>query len=75
MFGCIIVCLFVGELGVFVRMLNCYDYVLKLFKLIVMDVLKDGGKDVIVIGKIFDIFDGEGVMEFICMKLNMDGMD
>ncbi|RZH79836.1 phosphopentomutase, partial [Staphylococcus aureus] len=33
------------------------------------------GKDVIAIGKISDIFDGEGVTESIRTKSNMDGMD
>lgn len=75
MVGCVIVCLFVGEFGNFICILNCYDYVLKLFGCIVMNELKDSDYDVIVIGKIFDIYDGEGVIELFCMKFNMDGMD
>lgn len=73
--GCIIVCLYVGELGNFICIFNWYDYVLKFFGKIVLDYLKDGGYDVIVIGKINDIYDGEGVIEVVCMKSNMDGMD
>ena len=40
-----------------------------------MNELKDNGYDVIAIGKINDIFDGEGVTEAIRTKSNMDGMD
>ena len=40
-----------------------------------MNSLQDGGLDVIAIGKINDIFDGEGVTESIRTKDNMDGMD
>ena len=40
-----------------------------------MNSLQDGGYDVIAIGKINDIFDGEGVTEAIRTKDNMDGMD
>ena len=40
-----------------------------------MNSLKDSGYDVIAIGKINDIYDGEGVTEAIRTKNNMDGMD
>ncbi|GAB3820711.1 hypothetical protein [Micromonospora zhanjiangensis] len=75
MLGRIIARPFVGEPGAFVRTPNRHDYALKPFKPTVMDALKDGGKDVIAIGKISDIFDGEGVTESIRTKSNMDGMD
>ncbi|MBC8862919.1 phosphopentomutase, partial [Escherichia coli] len=65
MLGRIIARPFVGEPGAFVRTPNRHDYALKPFKPTVMDALKDGGKDVIAIGKISDIFDGEGVTESI----------
>lgn len=58
MIGWIIVCLYVGELGDFIWISNCYDYVLNLFGYIVFDFLKEVGKDVIVVGKINDIFNG-----------------
>ncbi|PNZ08854.1 phosphopentomutase, partial [Staphylococcus coagulans] len=41
----------------------------------VMNTLKDHDYDVIAIGKINDIFDGEGVTEAVRTKSNMDGMD
>lgn len=40
-----------------------------------MNELKDNGYDVIALGKINDIFDGEGVTESIRTKDNMDGID
>nr|WP_281348868.1 phosphopentomutase [Listeria valentina] len=75
MLGRIIARPYVGEPGAFVRTPNRHDYALKPFKPTVMNALQDGGKDVIAIGKISDIFDGEGVTEAIRTKSNMDGMD
>ncbi|MBS4210402.1 phosphopentomutase [Bacillus sp. FJAT-50079] len=66
---------FVGEPGNFTRTSNRHDYALKPFSKTVMNSLQDGGYDVIAIGKINDIFDGEGVTESIRTKDNMDGMD
>ena len=40
-----------------------------------MDELKDAGYDVLAIGKISDIFDGEGVTKSLRTISNMDGMD
>ena len=40
-----------------------------------MNHLQDGGFDSIAIGKISDIFDGEGVTDSVRTKSNMDGMD
>ncbi|MRG13049.1 phosphopentomutase, partial [Escherichia coli] len=54
---------------------NRHDYALKPFGRTVMNSLKDNGYDVIAIGKINDIYDGEGVTEAIRTKNNMDGMD
>ncbi|WP_160036566.1 phosphopentomutase [Paenibacillus sp. An7] len=66
---------YVGEPGNFKRTSNRHDYALKPFNKTVMNHLQDGGYDVIAIGKINDIFDGEGVTESIRTKDNMDGMD
>lgn len=66
---------YVGEPGNFTRTSNRHDYALKPFGRTVMNELKDGGYDVIAIGKINDIYDGEGVTEAIRTKDNMDGMD
>lgn len=40
-----------------------------------MNTLKENDYDVIAIGKINDIYDGEGVTEAVRTKSNMDGMD
>ena len=66
---------YVGEPGNFTRTSNRHDYALKPFGRTVMNSLKDSGYDVIAIGKINDIYDGEGVTEAIRTKNNMDGMD
>lgn len=66
---------FVGEKGNFSRTANRHDYSLKPFERTVLDQLKDAGKDVIAVGKIVDIFDGEGITESIHTKSNMDGVD
>ena len=59
----------------FQRTSNRHDYALKPFGPTVMNHLQDGGLDSIAIGKISDIFDGEGVTDAIRTKSNMDGMD
>ncbi|OAA90471.1 phosphopentomutase [Clostridium ljungdahlii] len=59
----------------FKRTSNRHDYALKPFGETVMDYLKNAGLDSIAIGKIRDIFDGEGVTKAIRTKSNMDGMD
>lgn len=67
---------YVGEgKGKFKRTPNRHDYALKPFKRTVMNELKDGGFDVIVVGKINDIYDGEGVTRAIKTKSNEDGMN
>ena len=59
----------------FTRTSNRHDYALKPFVPAVMDALVEANVDSIAIGKISDIFDGEGVSKAIRTKTNMDGMD
>ncbi|OAT84096.1 phosphopentomutase [Bacillus sp. MKU004] len=66
---------FVGEPGSFKRTSNRHDYALKPFNRTVMNELKDSGFDVIALGKISDIYNGEGVTKAVRTKHNMDGMD
>jgi len=66
---------FIGTPGNFTRTSNRHDYALKPFGRTTMNVLKDAGFDVIAIGKISDIFNGEGVTDAVRTKNNMDGMD
>lgn len=66
---------FVGEPGNFTRTSNRHDYALTPFGRTTMVEMKDAGYDVIAIGKISDIFNGDGVTEAIRTKNNTDGMD
>ncbi|QFT89498.1 Phosphopentomutase [Bacillus sp. THAF10] len=75
MVGRIIARPFVGEAGNWKRTSNRHDYALKPFERTVMNELKDSGFDVISIGKISDIYDGEGITESLRTVSNMDGMD
>lgn len=58
----------------FTRTANRHDYAIKPFGKTTLDFLKEAGYDVIAIGKIRDIFDGEGITESIKTKSNLDGM-
>lgn len=75
MLGRIIARPFVGEPGNFTRTSNRHDYALKPFGRTTMNELQDQGYDVIALGKISDIYDGEGITQAIRTKSNMDGMD
>ncbi|PFP27364.1 phosphopentomutase [Bacillus sp. AFS073361] len=75
MVGRVIARPFLGEPGNFKRTSNRHDYALKPFDRTVMSELKDSGFDVIAIGKISDIYDGEGVTQSLRTVSNMDGMD
>lgn len=75
MVGRVIARPFLGEPGSFKRTANRHDYALKPFDRTVMSELKDAGFDVIAIGKISDIYDGEGVTKAMRTVSNMDGMD
>lgn len=66
---------FIGEPGNFVRTSNRHDYALKPFGRTAMNELQDAGLDVLAIGKIYDIFNGEGITSTERTKDNMDGMD
>jgi phosphopentomutase len=75
MVGRVIARPFVGEPGNFKRTPNRHDYALKPFDRTVMNELQEAGYDVIAIGKIHDIYDGEGVTKSMRTVSNMDGMD
>ena len=67
---------FIGsKVGEFKRTSNRKDYALKPFAPTVLDTLKNNGLDVIAIGKINDIFDGEGITTYQKTKSNVDGME
>lgn len=75
MIGRIIARPYLGEPGNFKRTSNRHDYALDPFGHTVLDSLKEGGKDVIAVGKINDIFNGQGITEFVRTTSNMDGVD
>ncbi|UOQ85930.1 phosphopentomutase [Gracilibacillus salinarum] len=75
MIGRVIARPFVGKPGHFERTANRHDYALKPFGYTVMNALKDGGFDVLALGKISDIYDGEGVTKSIRTNDNNDGME
>jgi len=66
---------YVGEPGAFKRTPNRHDYAVKPSAPTVMNKLAEAGLDVIAIGKINDIYDGEGVTEGISTKSNLDGIE
>ena len=61
--------------GEFKRTSNRHDYALKPYGKTALNVLKDAGYDVISVGKIFDIFDGEGLTESNKSKSSVHGME
>lgn len=61
--------------GEFKRTSNRHDYALKPYGKTAMDALKEAGFDVISIGKIRDIFDGEGITEAERSKSSVEGME
>lgn len=61
--------------GEFERTSNRHDYALKPFGRTALDALKTVGLDVISIGKIRDIFDGEGITQAHKSKSSVHGME
>lgn len=76
MVGRVIARPFIGDkAGNFTRTANRHDYALKPFGRTTLDDLKDADFDVISVGKIIDIFDGEGITEAHRSKSNYHGME
>ena len=61
--------------GEFKRTSNRHDYALKPSGKTVLNALKDAEYDIISVGKIFDIFDGEGITESNKSKSSVHGME
>ena len=61
--------------GEFKRTSNRHDYALKPYGETVLNALKDNNYDVISVGKINDIFDGEGITESHKSKSSVHGME
>lgn len=65
---------FVGEYPDFVRTSNRHDFSLEPPEDTMLDKIKSSGLDAIAVGKIYDIFAGKGITEFVRTKDNDDGM-
>ena len=61
--------------GEFKRTANRHDYALKPYGQTALNSLKDAGYSVISVGKIYDIFDGEGLTESNRSKSSVHGME
>lgn len=61
--------------GEFKRTSNRHDYAVKPFGKTVLDALKENGKDVIAVGKINDIFSGQGITESMHSDSSVHGME
>ncbi len=67
---------FVGPCsGEFTRTSNRHDFSIEPPAVTMLDQLKDAGKDVIAVGKINDIFAGQGITEYVYTKNNEDGIN
>lgn len=61
--------------GEFKRTSNRHDYALKPYGRTALNALQDAGLDVISVGKIYDIFDGEGLTESNKSQSSVHGME
>lgn len=66
---------FMGEVGHFKRTSNRHDYSIEPQGITILDQLKEAGKQVLGVGKIYDIFAGRGLTDYVRSKSNMDGVD
>ena len=65
---------FIGEAGAFTRTPNPQDYAVPPPKGMLLDQLASRNIDVYSIGKIFDVFLGRGIREYVKTKSNTDGL-
>ncbi len=66
---------FVGEVGSFKRTPNRHDFSILPPKPTMLDAIKQSGKEVIAIGKITDIFVGQGITKSTFTHSNTEGME
>jgi phosphopentomutase len=66
---------FIGMPGNFTRTANRHDFSVKPPQPTVLDSLKEAGLIVYAVGKINDIFDGEGITDAVHTQDNIDGVD
>lgn len=65
---------FIGSSGNYTRTANRHDFSLEPPRKTMLDAFKDAGLDSIAVGKIYDIFAGQGTTEHVYTKGNRDGM-
>ena len=65
---------FVGTSGHYTRTANRHDFSLEPPKQTMLDAIKNAGLDTLAVGKIYDIFAGQGTTDHIFNKSNADGM-
>ncbi len=66
---------FIGESGYYERTPRRHDFSLKPPAVTMLDQLSEHGRDVIAVGKIQDIFAGQGITEHVYTTGNADGME
>lgn len=66
---------FTGEAGSYVRTARRHDFSLNPPAVTMLDQLKENGKSVIAVGKIYDIFAGCGITEHVYTKSNAEGIE
>lgn len=66
---------FVGERGSYTRTPRRHDFSLKPPAVTMLDQLKETGHDVIAVGKIYDIFAGQGITEHVYTGGNAEGIE
>ncbi|MCR5848389.1 MAG: phosphopentomutase [Lachnospiraceae bacterium] len=66
---------FLGESGNYYRTPHRHDFSLIPPKDTMLNILKNAGKDVLSVGKIYDIFAGNGITEYVYTESNEDGIN
>ncbi len=66
---------FVGSSGKYERTTNRHDFSLKPPKETMLDILMENGYETLAVGKIFDIFAGQGISDFVRTTGNEDGIN
>jgi phosphopentomutase len=66
---------FVGTSGAYKRTANRHDFSLEPPTQTMLDAIKAAGKDMLAVGKIYDIFAGHGTTEHVYTKGNTDGLN
>lgn len=66
---------FIGEKGSFTRTSNRRDFSMKPPKKTMLDYIKNNNMDVLAVGKIEDIYAGEGITDAVHIINNQDGID